>query len=132
VDQEYRSALTACGRQVNERMMTKSACLVRLTPKRQELWMDRRGDRLRRGLDRQHRLILSWLQAILLAYLTESNERRPPAGELGAPLKQHCQTQEVNWNHYLTDRGENDQTQKSFRISKNRTLPKPKTQGASV
>lgn len=93
--------------------------LARLAPRRQQLWMDGRGDRLRQALDRKHPVAAAPIRATLLADTTEHSKSRWLAGGTWGPLKKlPCQTQEVTGNQQFSDRGEKVQTHKSFRISK--------------
>lgn len=46
-----------------EKTMTRTACLALLGPTHDDLWMDRRGDQLRRAIDRKQWVIIGLLQA---------------------------------------------------------------------
>jgi hypothetical protein len=49
-------------------MVTRSASPAGLAPRPNDLWTDRRGEQLRRALDRKYRLILASLRVLCLAY----------------------------------------------------------------
>jgi hypothetical protein len=120
VDQEYQGAQTAYGLQPDEKLMTRSACLARLRPRRQDLWMDRLGDQFRRANDRKHRWIAGLLRVLGLAHVTQLRKRCELAGvSMGPPKNTPHQTQNYIWNQSFSGIGEKAQTQKSFRISKN-------------
>ena len=46
----------------DEKMMTRTECLALLGPTREDLWMDRQGERLRQAIDRKQRLIVRLLK----------------------------------------------------------------------
>jgi hypothetical protein len=45
-----------------EKTMTRTACLALLAPTREDLWMDRQGERLRQAIDRKQMLIMRLLK----------------------------------------------------------------------
>jgi len=47
----------------DEKMMTRTECLALLGPTHEDLWMDRRGEQLRRAIDRKQWVIIGLLQA---------------------------------------------------------------------
>ena len=67
VEAEEQEAITAYGLALDEKTMTRAACQARLGPTHEDLWMDRRGERLRQAIDRKQWVIIGLLQAFGLA-----------------------------------------------------------------
>ena len=99
VDAEEQDASTAYGLHLDEKTMTRLACLARLGPTRQDYWMDRRGERLRQAIDRKQWLILGLLRSLGLAHLRRPKFRRKARKTALTPLKKSPKrSQEVSSN----------------------------------
>jgi len=79
---EEQSALTAYGLELDKRTMTRAACLGRLGPTRQDLWMNLQGERLRQAIDRKQRVINGLLLALGLTARTAKGRTAKGRGEL--------------------------------------------------
>ncbi|HEY6293241.1 MAG TPA: hypothetical protein VI455_16945, partial [Terriglobia bacterium] len=83
VDREEEDALEGYEIQLDERTVTGPASLTRLAPTREDHWMNAPGDRLRRAIDRNKRLLPKLLEALCLA-----DRSRPTGGkEITEPQK---------------------------------------------
>ena len=115
VEAEEQDAATAYGLHLDEKTMTRSACLAQLGPTRQDYWRDRRGERLRQAIDRKQWLILSLLQQLGLAEKCRSKYRRDRSESTPSPPKKsRKRSQQV-----LSDQ------QKYAKKRQNRTQPNP-------
>jgi len=79
---EEQSALTAYGLELDKRTMTRAACLGRLGPTRDDIWMNLQGERLRQAIDRKQRVINGLLQALGLTARTGKGRAAKGQGEL--------------------------------------------------
>jgi hypothetical protein len=115
VEAEEQEAMTAYGLHLDEKTMTRQACLSQLGPTRQDYWMDRRGEHLRQAIDRKQWLILGLLQALGLANSCRPKQqpkRRKTAPS--PPKKSTKRSQEVVSNQ-----------QKHAKKGQKRSQPKP-------
>jgi hypothetical protein len=121
---EEQDVITAYRLELDQKTMTRAACLGRLGPTRDDLWMDRRGVQLRQAIDRKQWVIIGLLQTLGLTRRSAPEAADDTGGETGngaveqgqtapslerprgafegspsPPVKKlHKQSQEVIWN----------------------------------
>jgi len=64
LEAEEQRAITAYGLELDEKTMTRAACMGRLSSARDDLWMNLQGERLRQAIDRKQWVITGLLQAL--------------------------------------------------------------------